>query len=316
MTENKRRGTELEPAGATDINHVLLTRFNLPSGGAEGRIRAQEGWLAERMELFERYCVPSVTAQRNRNFSWIVYFDPESPPWLIERIKRYAADGVFLPVRRASVDRAELLADIRASVGREREVLITSNLDNDDGLATDFVDRLQRVATPHPRAAVYLDNGLISGPGGLYLRRDRRNAFCSVRETWKDPTTCWSDWHNLLGHAMPVIELGGAPGWLQVVHGRNVSNRVRGRLVAGEHYEPQFGMLLAGTETPAPRRLLADRLIAGPARLGREATRSAAKWVAMRLVGKSGLDRVKLRLAGLARLPRTATAHPSEMETL
>jgi N-acetylglucosaminyl-diphospho-decaprenol L-rhamnosyltransferase len=305
MTDQERRESPAEPTASTDINHVLLTRFNLPSAGAESRIRAQNGWLTARMDLFERYCLPSVAAQGNRNFSWIVYLDPESPTWLLERMQKYEADGVLTPIYRARVDRTELLADIRATQDRQRAVLLTTNLDNDDGLAADFVDRLQQVATPHPRAAVYLRNGLITSPGGLFLRRDRRNAFCSVRESWNDPVTCWSDWHNLLGRSMPVIELGGAPGWLQVVHGNNVSNRVRGRLVAAARFEPHFGALLAGAQTPTVRRFLQDRLVAGPARRARDAFRTAAKWTAMRFLGKAGLDRVKLGLADLARSPRS-----------
>ena len=46
------------------LDHVILTRFNLPTGGVEGIMRAREGWLRERIDLFERYCAPSVAAQR------------------------------------------------------------------------------------------------------------------------------------------------------------------------------------------------------------------------------------------------------------
>jgi len=44
-------------AGGAD--HVLLTRFNLPSKGFEGMITAKEGWLTDRIALFEFYCLPS-----------------------------------------------------------------------------------------------------------------------------------------------------------------------------------------------------------------------------------------------------------------
>ena len=43
---------------ADDIDHVLLTRFNLPSAGAEAAIRNRKGWLEHRIVLFERYCLP------------------------------------------------------------------------------------------------------------------------------------------------------------------------------------------------------------------------------------------------------------------
>jgi hypothetical protein len=275
------------------INHVLLTRFNLPSAGVESRIRSRDGWLVGRVELFERYCLPSVRAQTNQNFSWIVYFDPESPLWLMERIATDPAWKICRPIFRSTVNRAELLSDIRAGLDKNRPILITTNLDNDDGLATDFVDRLQRIQTPLPRAAVYFANGLIARGNETYLRRDRLNAFCSVRETLADPVTCWSDWHNLLGRSMPVMQLGDAPAWFQLVHGANVSNRVRGRLVSPDDYRDTFGTLLDGFEAPSARRVFRDRFIGGPARACREGARGAAKWLVMRIGGKAGLDRIK-----------------------
>lgn len=282
----------------SEIDHVLLTRFNLPSPGAESVIRAQDGWLTSRVELFDRYCVPSVLAQTEHNFSWIIYFDPESPAWLIDRMERYAAHGVFFPLFRATVSHDELLADIDATIGVKHSTLITTNLDNDDGLARDFVERLQAVKTEHDRAAVYVENGLIASASGLYLRRDRHNAFCSVRETWASPSTCWSDWHNLLGKSMPVIEVGGAPGWLQVVHGTNVSNRARGTLVSPAAYAEHFPTLPTDAPVPGVIDLVLDRLVFGPARMAKEAARALAKWLAMTLVGKKGLDRIKLSLIG------------------
>ena len=282
----------------TDIDHVLLTRFNLPSVGAESVIRARDGWLTSRVELFDRYCVPSVLAQTEHNFSWIIYFDPESPSWLVDRIERYAAHGVFFPLFRASVSHDELLADIDATIGVKHSTLITTNLDNDDGLARDFVERLQAVTTQHDRAAVYIENGLIASPAGLYRRRDRHNAFCSVRETWVSPSTCWSDWHNLLGTSMPVIEVGGQPGWLQVVHGTNVSNRARGTLVSPTAYAERFPTLPMDAPVPRAVDLMLDRLVFGPTRMAKETARALAKWLAMTLVGKKGLDRIKLGLIG------------------
>ncbi|MCU1507389.1 MAG: hypothetical protein QOG18_1762 [Microbacteriaceae bacterium] len=281
------------------LNHVLLTRFNLPSAGVESSIRARDGWLDDRVDLFERYCLPSVLAQSNQNFSWIIYFDPQSPAWLLNRIDGYAAEGVCRPIFRASVDRPQLLADVRSASLAERDLLITTNLDNDDGLAIDFVDRLQRAEIDHPRSAVYLTNGLISSRDGLYLRHDRHNAFCSVRESSLDPVTCWSDWHNLLGRSMPVVELGGEPAWLQVVHGANVSNRVRGTLVSPVGYRdafaPIFGNPGSGNPAvPSRGRMLRDRMVDSPIRVCREASRAGVKWLLMATVGKRGLDRIKL----------------------
>lgn len=277
--------------------HAILTRFNLPSIGTESLIRAKDGWLKQRVGLFERYCLPSVAGQSNQNFRWITYFDPESPDWLRDRIEDWSHLTQFVPVFRSSVPQEQLVADIESVLGKSHRHLITTNLDNDDGLANDFIDRIQALPASNSPTAVYLINGLILTDSRVYLRRDRTNAFCSVMEPMRTGAlTCWHDWHNLLGESMPVTELGGPPAWLQVIHGSNVSNRVRGRLASSSQYrELYFGHL---DEIRDPRRvdLLLDMLVHQPVRLVRDGLRTATKRVALKVGGKEGLDRLKLAL--------------------
>jgi Putative rhamnosyl transferase len=277
------------------MDHVVLTRFNLPSKGAESYIRAKDGWLAERVELFETYCLPSVVAQTDRRSKWIIYFDPESPQWLLDRIKGHG--DAYTPVFRAEVSRAELRADIAALFEVKSAELLTTNLDNDDGLAADFVARLCVEGGRGQRAAYYLSNGLIKSPTGLYGHRDPHNAFVSVREGWDEPITCWGHWHNKMHQHMPVVELGGAPGWLQVVHGGNVSNRTRGRLVSPVPHRRSFGASLDDVAEPDGRTLVRDRVVGQPVRVVRDSGRVLVKNAAMKLLGKSGFERAKQLLA-------------------
>jgi hypothetical protein len=284
-----------------ELDHVILTRFNLPSIGVESFIRAQEGWLRGRVALFERFCLPSVRAQTTHDFEWMIYFDPESPEWLMRWIDSQRA-GLFRPIFRASVTPADVVDDVRSMISRPRTGLVTSNLDNDDAVAKDFAERLQSIGLPEARTAVYLPQGLIQSGGRIYRRTDRANAFCSVVERWDDPQTCWSDWHNRLGRSMVVRELPGQPGWLQVIHGANVSNRVHGVLTTPARYRSLFpGML---DDLPAPTRsdILLDRVVRVPSRALRDSARSLVKQAVLVLVGKRGLNRAKSALANGRRL--------------
>lgn len=141
------------------MDHAILTSFNLPSAGPASVIRADAGWLRQRVELFERYCLPSVRSQTSAAFGWIVYFDPESPGWLRERIDDWSTDGTVVPLFRPVVSNAELLSDIEAHLRRNDAWLITTNLDNDDALAADFVERVQTAPRTDGRCAVYLSQG-------------------------------------------------------------------------------------------------------------------------------------------------------------
>jgi hypothetical protein len=285
-------------------DHVLLTRFNLPSASAERIIRARQGWLEERVGLFERYCLPSVQAQTSKDLHWIIYFDPESPAWLKDWIDGHRSLGFYQPIFRQSVSPDELRADILSVVGTPRDELITSNLDNDDGLAADFTERIRSAGRKGARSAIYITAGLVKHEDRLYVLKDARNAFCSVRESGTSPLTCWCDWHNLLGSRMPVIEVGGRPGWLQVIHGRNVSNRIRGTYVSPSSYAQDFPGLITDVRAPTARDRARDLLISRPTRVAKESGRQAAKAVALSLLGRDGFDRAKLIWAESARIHR------------
>lgn len=282
-----------------NVDHVLLTRFNLPSIGRESVIRAREGWLRERVELFLAYTVPSVEAQ-TVPVGWIVYLDPESPAWLRERLAPSVARGVFTPVYRQSVTTREIVEDARAVTGGRGDILLTTNLDNDDALAVDFAERLRALAMPGRRQALYLADGLILRGDRVYRRRERDNAFVSVAEPWDGALTAWCDWHNLLHRHMPVVASAGTPAWIQVVHGRNVSNRVRGRLADPRRYRGGFPGILDDAAPVDPARLLADGWIRRPLRESRESVRLLGKRMVLAAFGKSGLDAIKDRLTARA----------------
>jgi hypothetical protein len=279
------------------VNHVLLTRFNLPSAGAESFIRARENWLRQRITLFETYCVPSVLHQTVAGLKWIIYLDPQSPEWLKNRMLELSSSGLFAPIYREEVQHSELLADIRSIVCTPGERLVTTNLDNDDGLARDFAERVQAVSLGLTRRVVYVDHGLIIGSKKLYLRNDQRNAFCSVAESWDAPMTCWSAWHTELDKTMPAAHVGGGPGWLQVIHGDNVSNRIRGKRVSPLGYRASFPDLLDDLSEPSPVDCIAEKFVHGPRRGLREGARAAAKHAVLAVGGRQSLEAVHSRLS-------------------
>lgn len=295
----------------SSVDHVLLTRFNVPSAGRESLIRAQDGWLRERVELFERFCLPSVREQDSTNFRWIIYFDPQSPRWLREWIDALAPFELFTPIFRESVSRAELVSDLREVCGGSRDVLVTTNLDNDDALAVDFISRIQQAIHGTARRAIYLADGLILQAPRLYRRQDRDNAFCSVAEPWDAPVTAWADWHNRLHLHMPVNVITGPPAWIQVIHGTNVSNRVHGRLTRPSRFRNQFSVAIADLPEPGPAQFALETLVAQPWRVTGTWSRQAAKSLILALGGRQGLERLRDAVsAARHRVQRPANTAP------
>ena len=66
-----------------DFRHYLLSRYNVGLYGRKQNMRSGEKiapkkWMKNRIELFKRYCVPSIRNQSCRNFTWLIVLDPET----------------------------------------------------------------------------------------------------------------------------------------------------------------------------------------------------------------------------------------------
>ena len=75
------------------------------------------------------------------------------------------------------------------------------NLDDDDSLAINFMERIQRLAKTGEANSLFLEQGLISAGDRGYLWRDRDNAFCtspgalSLRPSGGSGTSSWADFY-------------------------------------------------------------------------------------------------------------------------
>lgn len=289
--------------------HVFVTRFNLPTGDSEGLIRAKEGWLTERFSLFCRYTAPSVMAQSSPT-RWIVYIDPESPAWLPTCLREMGSAGLMTVVARTRVLKEDLVDDIGRVIDSHTDRVVTTNLDNDDAVARDFCERVLLVASQPGPAAIFIDSGIVLHRTRAYLHVDRANAFRSVVCDTPPSLTCWEDWHTRLHLHMPTRHVVGHPGWLQVIHGRNVSNRVRGRLTSSTDFEDLFPGLLDDVIEPPRWELTVDRVLRRPVRYVRDSGRLMGRRVGVSVVGKERFNRwkgVALRIVSPAswRLPRS-----------
>lgn len=276
--------------------HVFMTRFNLPANRVERSIFSPE-WLEGRMHLFEAYTVPSVRAQTREGLGWVVYLDQlGTPDWLRARMAELSEELPLRPIYLdRPLDRQMIHQHVREVSDRTDGRVITSNLDNDDGLAADFVDRVRQLTPSSGTAALYLVHGLILHREKVYLRRDPDNAFSAVVDDIgsADFRTCWAGVHNQLESLMPALRDAGPPGWLQVVHGANVSNRVGGRLSDPATYADRFPGLIEDLPPLSARDRLRD-LAASPCRVGRDRLVRPAASALRRVVGPRRFEAIKL----------------------
>lgn len=253
--------------------HVILTRFNIASPGREVAIRNSPGWLDRRFGLFEQFCLPSIAGQTERNFHWLIYFDKDTPAEFRDRIERDRQIFNFTPRYVAMFDKAMIADDVRALAQPGEDLILTTRLDNDDALSNDFVARVQDVAKDaRAKTVLNFTQGIAMRKGRLYTAADHSNPFTTlVERDLAGVETIWAKPHHELGHKWEIAQVDGRPVWLQVVHGENVINRIKGQLVSDIDVVDSFRI----RSDVAPERVgaagvLFDHLFAAPARSLRE----------------------------------------------
>lgn len=254
--------------------HYFMTRFNMATPGREFAIRTQPGWLDYRFDLFERFCAPSLAAQTDGNFRWIIYFDEATPAPHRDRIETLRKKFGFHPFYTGLFAAEGWTRSLRETFAPGTDRVLTTRLDSDDALAEDFVARLHAaVAAAGERPGGYnFTEGLIRRADALYAIRHPSNAFFS----WLSPNgpelrTAPSIHHMTIASEGPVVQIGGDPVWMQIVHESNVSNRVRGRRVSPARAGRRFhGAAVAGLADPPAAAIALDNMFVAPLRLARD----------------------------------------------
>ena len=267
------------------FRHAIITRFNVRY--RETAHKEAKGvnplWLAERFDLFESYCLPTVLAQSCQEFVWFIYFDSATPPTFVERAQRARAgrDNIRL-IFCDFYDQALLERDLKGEWLPEPEWLLTTRLDNDDGLRRDFVQRLHDTLRFSGTEALNFPTGVVYTGHRTYLYCHESNAFLSLLEPFAGFKTVLCVQHLEMPKIASVRQIEGDPAWLQVIHQSNISNRVRGRRIPAGSALEAFAIAgegTAGRRSEAPLLLLWDNLVYGSWRIARDKGIGIAKWL-------------------------------------
>ena len=218
-----------------DFQHFILTRFNVPFTRKWVGVARRPGWMAHRIDLFEKYCLPSVQAQTNQDFCWLIYLDRETSPEHLDRLKQLTDESAQIEfVFTSGGSDLDAANDISQRLKADAKQVLTTRLDNDDMLHREFVDDLHRQVHLCNAKIVMLNfaEGLGYRNGRVYRHRHASNAFISRLEPAGDMRTVLAQRHETWASSTPVFQLGDEPRWIQVLHEENLSNRVKGPQVS------------------------------------------------------------------------------------
>jgi Putative rhamnosyl transferase len=277
------------PKGLT-YKHFILTRFWFAKGptGANATTSDVSQWFENRIKLFESYCLPSVVAQSCQEFTWMIYLDTRAPEQYVSKIrglvspykntevvtvKAWGVPSIVPSMGDITVNTSEVLEDIVSRLAGETDWVLTSRLDTDDGLHRDFVRRLHECIGDPKEEFLNFPYGILFYRNRCYLYHHPRNAFISLFEPAKTLKTVICGPHERLNEVGPIRQLPPAPGFVQIVHGANVSNKVRGyrvpKSLALQGFE-EIKVLLESPSDESNAELLLDSALWGPIQYGRD----------------------------------------------
>jgi hypothetical protein len=228
---------------------TLLTRFAVRQGSASQH--ANQTWLENRLELFKRFCAPSVLAQTDPAFTWFLGFDSSISPRFIEKVID-ASQGRATPL---IVQPAQTFPEAcRTISSSELEGLISARLDSDDCLNPGFVATAKKIVRPghaifFPRGAQFhLETGQAN------LRLYPLNQF-PVYFSRTGKTVFDLGWHSRIHRGASPINFVRTrePMWLEIIHGGNLKNRwsASAKSASRREIEHSFPML-GGADVSEP----------------------------------------------------------------
>ncbi len=209
------------------FDHVVLTRFSVQMGMNQ---TFPDEWLDYRWNFFQDALLASMRSQTVPHFTWLVFFDQESPDWLRERIEA-TRDSLFIPVFNGVWTHEAIRDEIVALTSRP--YLITTRIDSDDAASRYFVEDIQAQFDHQESLYVNFMRGVqVDRSLQLFHASFAENAFISYIEKRVDgepPRTVFQCFpHEESSSFAPVRNIVGPVRWMQVIHGSNVANSIRG----------------------------------------------------------------------------------------
>ena len=217
------------------FNHYLITRFNLKNPSwkftKNNELLLNDQWMDERIDLFANFCLPSVAAQTNKNFKWLLYFDNDTAPKHKEQIATLIKPYLFIEV--FYIEGMPALVDsIRKYIANnsKSEYLITSRIDNDDSISKNFIDVVQSKFDKQNHLAidVILGYTLSVTPYMIGKKEHLFNPFMSLIETAENAKTVWFYDHNMWKKEKNIIHFSDERLWLSIIHEKNKVNEFDG----------------------------------------------------------------------------------------
>lgn len=223
------------------MKHFVGTRFNLKSTdwkiNKNGKEVLTDAWLKQRFDVFEKFCLRAIKKQDTNNFFWCLFFDVTTPnvfkDCILNLIKGHDHFYVvYIDGMNALVP--SFKSFILDNLSPSDKYIITTRIDNDDFVASNFISVIQSLAKPMDNFVIDLQKGyqLIIDADDYELRDYHHpyNAFISVVEQVDTINTVYSKQHYHWEELNTVVKYTKQNMWVEVSHTENFVNHRQTKL--------------------------------------------------------------------------------------
>ena len=214
------------------ITELGFKNFKATQGkdlAAVQKIIHDEDRLNARFRYFEKHLLASLDAQTDKNFSHWLIASSVMPDKFKERLESLVSDRSYLNIfyMKPSESMGPVFRQICArAIPATAKIAVSYRIDDDDGLAIDYIKRLRDVAR-HEFLGMYYSCGR-----GFYVSEDPRLSILPARlpnssaglafisSATKTKTVYETNVsHLLVDRKLPCILNSQRPGWIMAAHG-------------------------------------------------------------------------------------------------
>ena len=201
------------------LKHFLIIPFNAGSKDLE--------WLKHRIQFFRAFTEPSIVNQTNKNFISVFLIDPSTPKEIKSLLEGlgilYEMETFWAVQREAEEEVNPEFSEFLKNLCDFDEWIVTSRVDNDDGLALDFIEKTQELFREKEEFIIY-PNGLMWVGGKHFEKRTVSPPFGTLVELTRPIKTVFYINHG----SIPKKDhqsYGDKLMWIHTYHGKNLATK-------------------------------------------------------------------------------------------
>jgi hypothetical protein len=231
-----------------NYSHFIITQFNLRNFPLSNNNDFDNWlrWTRNRILLFKEYCLPSIINQSCKEFTWLIYFDNDTPQefnGFLNELKSFSFISICY-CKGIEDFKKNYINEVKARTGGSVEWIITTRIDNDDCIHKDAIKAIQGCFVEKHKYLISLASGYVLNISDRTLSHyfypmspfislieiadnNIKGVFEKGHTEWNSLRLfifkeIWLEYFNKRGRRSRFLLK--KPLWIQTFHGENVSN--------------------------------------------------------------------------------------------